>query len=589
MLHLQVVYGKDAGKSVVFRQSVVHIGSDSGNDFQLHDDEISEYHGRLSSLETGHFSYCDLQSETGSRVRSSAMDVSLYSHQMQQSVAIAQECIIQLGKTTLQCTWLPDEPSTAHSSIKLIKSLPLHDLPEPTDINQLSFLLEMSIALTNKTTYESVMLCLAQALFQHLPHAMHISFWQYDSCRDSFSCAYERTQSQTPFVPVIQDDIRRDSLHHMRAEYLHTLDKDGNVIASAITAPTITAQRQLGVMVVEANADLLNQFDLTLLAHAARVASQTIERTFINTDLSTVFDGFIRSIIAVMDARDPASAGHSMRVSKYALQLAQAVHASQITPFKNTSFSINHLDELRIASLLHDIGKVVLKREILLKASKLSNNDLDHLLERMTLFAAWFATQKPETLGDRFRTPRQFERYQEMVTRVKHAQARPSEDDKRLIEEMANTFITPCPNIPLLNAQEKECLLIERGTLNREEREEIKKHAFISYQYLSQIAWPQRWANVPIYVLQHHEKLNGTGYPYGISGDKIFLQSRIITICDIFDALTGGDRPYKTRHSFGEAASILIEDARNGALDRDLVSLFVSKVIPQISDPEFLG
>jgi 3',5'-cyclic-nucleotide phosphodiesterase len=140
--------------------------------------------------------------------------------------------------------------------------------------------------------------------------------------------------------------------------------------------------------------------------------------------------------------------------------------------------------------------------------------------------------------------------------------------------------------LPLLKAAERDSLLIERGTLNAEERREIQKHALISWQYLSQIAWPQRWANVPVYVLQHHEKLNGTGYPYGIRGDQIFLQSRIITICDIFDALTGGDRSYKTRHSFGDAAQILLQDAKAGALDKDIVDLFIEQVIPQIVDAE---
>ena len=218
-----------------------------------------------------------------------------------------------------------------------------------------------------------------------------------------------------------------------------------------------------------------------------------------------------------MDARDPASAGHSMRVARYAMMTAQAIHSSTRKAFINITFSSNHLDEIRFASLLHDIGKVVLRREILLKAAKLTQDDLKHLLERIDLFAAWFATQSAETMGSSYRTPQQFEHYREMVTRVQQAQAKATEDDRQLIDEMTRTFITPCPHLPLLTSQEKESLLIEHGTLNAEERQEIERHVLISWQYLSQIAWPQRWSNVPIFVLQHHEKLNGTGYPYGIS------------------------------------------------------------------------
>ena len=151
---------------------------------------------------------------------------------------------------------------------------------------------------------------------------------------------------------------------------------------------------------------------------------------------------------------------------------------------------------------------------------------------------------------------------------------------------MRVTTVSSFPGLPLLSAEELECLCIPYGTLSAGERHEIQKHALISWQYLSQIAWPQRWANVPLYVLQHHEKLNGSGYPYGLSGDQIFLQSRMITVCDIFDALTGGDRSYKTRHSFGDAARILREEVSAGALDPDIVDIFIRRVIPQISAPE---
>lgn len=585
MLQLQVIYGKDAGKCVRFQQSVVHIGSDPGNDFQLNDDEISEYHGRFTCNQAaGHYAYCDLQSTHGSRVRSASIDVLLYSHQMPQSVAIAGECVISLGQSLIQCSYAVGNPNTPNR-VRRVSALSMHSIPPSDDPDMLSFLLDASLALTAKTTHQAVMSHLAMAILQRLPEAAHVSIWRFDSSRDCFSCIYERSRGNLTTPALLTDADYRNALKSHSVE-LFVADEPPHV-GCALVEPLVTARLELGVLVVDSNQpDGIQPVDIEGLARLCSVAAYAIERTFINADISAVFDGFIRSIIAVMDARDPASAGHSRRVANYALYTAQAIHASQAPAFRNILFSRNHMDEIRFAGLLHDIGKVVLRREILLKSAKLTPGDLQHLLERIELFAAWFATQSPSALGSAYRSPQQFAHYREIVTRVQQAQVRATAEDKFYIDEMARTFITPCPGLPLLKAAERDSLLIERGTLNAEERREIKKHALISWQYLSQIAWPQRWSNVPVYVLQHHEKLNGTGYPYGIQGDQIFLQSRIITICDIFDALTGGDRSYKTRHSFGDAAQILLQDAQSGALDKDIVDLFIAQVIPQIVDAE---
>ncbi|MBQ9395072.1 MAG: FHA domain-containing protein [Proteobacteria bacterium] len=572
-----------------FHQSVVHIGSDPGNDFQLTDPEISEYHGRFTcNHEASHYAYCDLQSEHGTRVRSSTVDVRLFSQQLAQSVALAGECMLFLGQSMVRCTYAFGPSENAERQVRQIKSVSMRTLEMSDDVEMLSFLLETATALTTKTTHQPVMSYLTLTLLQRLPQVTHIAIWRHDSFRDSFLCLYERTRQYRTSPSMLGDNAFREAIRTQNASLYGLINEAGqDGCGCAVIVPLVTPKQELGVILAESNdPDGIDSHAFDLLVRVSCVAASALERTFINADLSSVFDGFIRSIIAVMDARDPASAGHSMRVAKYALYTAQAIQNSQEPAFKNITFSNNHLDELRFASMLHDIGKVVLRREILLKSAKLLPNELQHLLERIDLFEAWFSSQPPEKRAENYPTPRRFELYREMVTRVVQAQQKATPADRELIDEMGRTFIPPCPGLPLLKPQEIESLLIERGTLNKDELKEIQRHALISWQYLTQIAWPQRWANVPIFVLQHHEKLNGTGYPYGISGDQIFIQSRIITICDIFDALTGGDRLYKTRHSFGEAAEILLAEAKSGALDSDIVDLFIERVIPQIADPE---
>lgn len=311
---------------------------------------------------------------------------------------------------------------------------------------------------------------------------------------------------------------------------------------------------------------------------------QSVSPNLENHDLIEIFDGFIRYIIAAMTARDPATASHSIRVSEYTVELAKVIHASQLPAFKDIEFTPELFEEIRFASLLHDVGKVVIRRDILRKSAKLQDAEFAHLLERIDLFAAWFSTQTPETLGADYRSPENFRKYREVVRRVVKADVQPTDEENACLDEMTRTFISPCPNLPLLSQDEHECLHIPYGTLSESERTEIRRHARISYEYLTQIPWPPQWANVPNFVLQHHEKLDGSGYPHGLSGEQILFQSRMITVCDIFDALTGGDRSYKTRHNIKDAAQFLVDDVRRGKLDADIVDIFISEVIPKIRE-----
>lgn len=580
MLQLQVIHGKNAGKCLCFQQSVVHIGTEIGNDFRIEDAQGSAYHGKFVCSQ-GHYAYCDLQSEHGTRVRASGVDVMLYSRQMPQSVALMGEAHLSIGESEILCRYFEAE-SAQRYEFERLDECSLLTLSPTENVSMMQFLLETSMALTAKTTHLSVMSYLSKVILQRLSTAMHVAIWRYEECRESFSCVYERSRGDT-ISPRLLDQREFSLSLSRRAVVSYRMVADRRV--GVVVAPLVTAMRKIGVMVVDLRLDEDTSAHETI-ARLSEVAAYAIERTLYNADISALFDGFVRAIIAVMDARDPASAGHSRRVSKYALMTAQAIHADQRPVFAPIQFSSNHLDEIRIAGLLHDIGKVVLRREILLKSSKLTPGDLKHLLDRISLFSAWFSTQSAEKLGPRYRSRQRFELYRELVTRLQQIQSVANEKDRQLIEEMARTYIDPCPTLMLLSPQEKASLLIAHGTLTQEERREIERHALISYQYLSQIAWPQRWANVPIFVLQHHEKLNGTGYPYGLKGDRILLQSRILTVCDIFDALTGGDRPYKTRCSFGDAADLLLKEVRAGALDAAVVDLFIDIVIPQLSTPD---
>jgi HD-GYP domain-containing protein (c-di-GMP phosphodiesterase class II) len=132
---------------------------------------------------------------------------------------------------------------------------------------------------------------------------------------------------------------------------------------------------------------------------------------------------------------------------------------------------------------------------------------------------------------------------------------------------------------PLLNNDEVYNLSVRKGTLTDEERDIINNHTVVTYKMLSQLHFPKKMRNVPSYAAAHHEKLNGSGYPIGLMGDQISLQSRILAMADIFEALTAKDRPYKKGHTLSEAIKLMGYMVNDNHIDADLFDLFISERI----------
>jgi HD-GYP domain-containing protein (c-di-GMP phosphodiesterase class II) len=129
--------------------------------------------------------------------------------------------------------------------------------------------------------------------------------------------------------------------------------------------------------------------------------------------------------------------------------------------------------------------------------------------------------------------------------------------------------------LEIINKHEKENLSIRKGSLNKKERQEIESHVLHTYNFVSKIPWPDEYKNIPNITRWHHELLDGSGYPDGLKGEQIPLQSRIMTIADIYDALTAKDRPYKKSIPHSKAIKILKKEAAANKLDKDLVNIFI--------------
>jgi len=344
--------------------------------------------------------------------------------------------------------------------------------------------------------------------------------------------------------------------------------------------------------------------DLDLFTVLASSAAFAMERAELSRNIYEMFEAFVNASVAAIDARDPTTAGHSERVADYTVFLANEVniiHSGSLAPLL---FNAEELVELRYAALLHDFGKIGVREEVLQKASRLHPGVCNTLLQTIETARAiknqvilrhahqrWVQDAKVPTRSDIEAIDRaivelnsRMDAYRDLVLRLQ----KPFPLDKgdlAILERMANERYIDSAGVEraLLSETDRLDLSIERGTLNEMERNHINAHAALSFDYLSKIPWSPDLAQIPCIAGRHHEKLDGSGYPKGFFADKIPHQVRILTIADIFDALTATDRPYKRARSVDDAVGLLRREADEGKLDGDLVELFAEQVCPRLT------
>lgn len=337
-----------------------------------------------------------------------------------------------------------------------------------------------------------------------------------------------------------------------------------------------------------------------LLLSLATQAAVSVKANQLTASVRRLFEDFARAAITAVELRDPTTAGHSTRVADLSVGLARVVDRAGDGPYSSVTFTREEMRELQTAALLHDFGKISIPERVLVKAKKLTPVEVLRIRDRFD-----FALETADARECR-----------ELLQKLAEAGVPPSSDDLRLLdlsrrertEELEEVFEevrranepTVLPEeagaalrrlltrtyrdrrdheLPLLHDDEFQLLSIRKGSLSFTERAQIESHVSHTFRFLSSIPWTSDLARVPEIAHAHHEKLDGTGYPRGLRADRIPVPSRIMTVCDIFDALTAADRPYKRAVPRERALRILEDEAREGLLDPWLVSVFVSEKI----------
>jgi len=334
--------------------------------------------------------------------------------------------------------------------------------------------------------------------------------------------------------------------------------------------------------------------DEELVTSLASQAAVALENTRLIQDIKSLFDSFVRAAVTAIEKRDPTTSGHSARVADLTVELAEQVDASSTGRFREVTFTRDQIQELRYASLLHDFGKVAVKEKVLVKGKKLYVGELLVVRQRFayvkrTLEAEHLRAKLEQVLSGRAspdllrEMDAAYEQRQEeidqIVKMVLHANE-PSileeESFRALMDLPSRTFQDVDGNRqPFLTPNEVQALQIRRGSLSAQEREEIERHVTHTFEFLSEIPWTGEFRRVPEIAHAHHEKLDGSGYPRKLTAKDIPVQSRMMTIADIYDALVAWDRPYKKSVPVERALDILGEEARHGKLDVDLLAVFI--------------
>lgn len=330
----------------------------------------------------------------------------------------------------------------------------------------------------------------------------------------------------------------------------------------------------------------------------ASQAAVAFENSQLYRDIENLFDGFVNASVKAIEQRDPTTSGHSQRVCEMTLALAEAVDREPQGPYADLRFSREQMKELRYAALLHDFGKVGVREEVLVKAKKLYPLQFSRLLDRFDYIRrdieARTAEQKVALLLGRSRKEAEtqarlkvldgeashllgeLDRYVEFVTRVNEPTILPSGEFELLNEISQKTYRDPRgTERPYLTSEEFRYLSIPRGSLDATERLQIESHVTHSFNFLAQIPWTHEYRGIPEIARAHHEKLNGLGYPDGLTSAGIPIQAKIMTICDIFDALSSSDRPYKRAVATDRALEILKLSVRDEEIDPELFRLFL--------------
>ncbi|HVO52706.1 MAG TPA: HD domain-containing phosphohydrolase [Thermoanaerobaculia bacterium] len=333
-----------------------------------------------------------------------------------------------------------------------------------------------------------------------------------------------------------------------------------------------------------------------LLLSLATQAAVCLKANQLTASIRRLFEDFAQAAIVAVEQRDPTTAGHSNRVAALTVELAGLVDRAPDGPYAGVSFSREEMREIFTAALLHDFGKISIPERVLVKAKKIEADGLQRIRDRFDYVLAAAEAEDARALLGRLLREGRLATDGDLAALAEAADARSRELEAAFDEVASANEPTMLPKdargtlerlvgrtwrdrrgrtATLLLPEEFRFLSIAQGSLSPEERLDVESHVTHTWRFLSTIPWTPDLARVPQIAYAHHEKLDGSGYPRRIGPDDIPPAARALTVCDIYDALTASDRPYKKAMPHGRALEVLEAEASASKLDRWMVKTFI--------------
>jgi len=382
--------------------------------------------------------------------------------------------------------------------------------------------------------------------------------------------------------------------------------KTGYRSRSFLTVPMTNHENELiGVLQLinavdpeSAEVTVFSELDQQLVESLASQAAVTITNRHLIDAQKKLFDSFIQLIAGAIDEKSPYTGGHCRRVPVITTMLADAASDITIGPLQDFRMTQEEKYELEVAAWLHDCGKITTPEYVVDKGTK-----LETIFDRIHLVDTRFEIIRRDAIIDALKRrlqqtgsadgfePEQDEQLQQQLAEI--------DADREYIgkcniggeyisaEQIARIngiaarswFSASGKQESLLLDEEAQNLQIGRGTLSVREREIINNHVSVSIKMLESLPYPKHLKRVPEYAGGHHEKMDGTGYPNGLTRDKMSIPARMVAIADVFEALTASDRPYKKAMSLTQSLTILGRMKLEGHIDPDLFDVFMHEKI----------
>ncbi|MCR4990674.1 MAG: GAF domain-containing protein [Lachnospiraceae bacterium] len=305
----------------------------------------------------------------------------------------------------------------------------------------------------------------------------------------------------------------------------------------------------------------------------ASLAAVSINNHKLAQEITNLLHSFVAVMVDAIEARTPYNANHTRSMVRYADRFITYLADTE----NEWKFDSDRKDAYLMSVWLHDIGKLVVPLEVLDKPDRLGPLR-DRIKSKIEVTRLNTELLKAKDGGDRSGYDEKIERLQRSWELIDRSNNAPFLDDET-INELKACADTNCVTVygeeeKLLNDRELEAITVQRGTLTAKERSKVEEHVSYTARMLEKMSFTGIYEKVPFWAGSHHEFINGTGYPNHLSGEDLPMETRLLTIIDIYDALTAEDRPYKPPMPAEKAFAILEDMAKEGKIDKDILTLF---------------